>query len=83
MVALLLLLLLLIYQPLIAEPDKPPNINEITTSPHHVQPSQQIVLGAEITSISAIAFIVWQKDDNAYSDHIREDPICDPDNEVC
>ena len=51
-------------------------------SPHHVQPSEQIVLRAEATSVSATAFVEWQKGNITYTNHINEDPQCNPDRDV-
>ena len=51
-------------------------------SPYHVQPSEQIVIRAEATSVSATAFVKWQKGNITYTNHINEDPQCNPDRDV-
>ena len=67
-----------------ANADQPPKINEITNSVV-VQPSEQIVIRAEVTlSGTPSVFVSWHhgNNNNTYEDHIIEDPICDEAREV-
>lgn len=53
-----------------------PKIHDYTTSPHHVQSSDQIVLSAVATSTNPIVHATWHHGNMTYSRHITEDPFC-------
>ena len=59
-----------------ANSDQPPKFNEITPS-LVVQPSEQVVIRAEVTlSGTPSVFVSWRHNNATYEDHIPEDPIC-------
>ena len=65
-----------------ANSDQPPKFNEITPS-LVVQPSEQVVIRAEVTlSGTPSVFVSWRHNNATYEDHITEDPICDEAREV-
>jgi hypothetical protein len=54
----------------------PPSI-QITPSLLKVQPSEQIVIHAEVTTSEVTTYISWHHENTTYNKHILEDPFCD------
>ena len=55
---------------------QPPTIEEPTVLPMRIQPADQIIIRAVITSSSPRFFINWMHNNITYMDHIKENPIC-------
>ena len=56
---------------------KAPDVNELV--PVKVQPSEQIIISAQISSSSSSVFISWTHNNVTYDRHHKENPICDDD----
>lgn len=55
---------------------QPPSIEEPTVLPMRIQPADQIIIRAVITSSTPHLFINWMHNNITYVDHKKEDPIC-------
>ena len=57
-------------------PTNKPEINDFTTSPLQVEPSNQIILRADATGTTANIHAVWTHGNDTHDDPIAEDPFC-------